>query len=91
MSEGTLEEYCRLYPALETGEQPLVNGLPVTVTRQGPADSTEIFYTFQHPTNEHLRVTIHDLASGFPSRATGNNILRGVVQRVVSTFTFDPE
>ncbi len=88
VSVGTMEEYRRMYPELESSETLQVNGLPVTLEQQVTGDYREIRYLFQHPSDPTLRVTVRDQISGFSDRAQENEEVVAVVGQVVERFSF---
>jgi hypothetical protein len=88
VSVGTMEAYRREFMALAASETMEINGLGVLHEWDTRDDYNLAQYTFQHPTNGELRVTLTDPVSGFSQRAAENPDIVTLIPQVVSTLRF---
>jgi hypothetical protein len=88
VTDGTQEEFERLYVPPTSVEKLEVNGLAVTKEVEDIGGVQVTRYVFQSPTDETIRIVVLDSISGFPERAEGNDEVIDTLRRIVQTITF---
>lgn len=86
VTEGTEEEFGRLFVPATSSEQVEVNGYPVIKEIEGLGEVQVVRYVFQSPTDEAVHIVALDYISGFPDRAAGHEDVIDTLQQILSTF-----
>jgi hypothetical protein len=87
-TEGTEEEFERIYGPATVTENLEINGHPVTRATDDLGEARLIRYTFQSPANERVRIVLVDAISGDPEQARSNKNVTRTIQQILSTFQF---
>jgi hypothetical protein len=90
VTEGTQEEFERLYVPATSTENVELNGYAVVKAVEDLGGVQVIRYIFPSPANGNIRVVAQDFISGFPDRAEGQSKVIDLLQHVLSTFEFVP-
>ncbi len=88
VTEGTEEEFGRIYGPATSTEDLVINGYAVVKAIEDLSEVRAIRYIFQSPTDENVRIVVIDSISGSPEQAEGNEDVMEIVQQVLSTFEF---
>ncbi len=88
ITAGTMEAYRREFMELGRSETIEINGFTALYERDTYDDYNMTRYTFQHPINDQLRITLSDPISGFSVRVAENGDVASLIPSVLSTFTF---
>lgn len=90
VTEGTEEEFSRLYVPATSVQNLELNGYAVVKEIEDIGGMQVIRYIFHSPTDGSVRIVALDYISGFPDRAAGNDDVMGILQHVLSTVAFTP-
>ncbi len=85
VSIGTMEEFRRIYPEPAARERVTLKGNAVAVEDSGYG---LVRYVFENSRSRELRVTIQDMVSDFPDRASGNEDIVEIIKQMLGTFRF---
>jgi len=87
-TQGTEEEFRRIYPPTALSEELEINGHAVVRTADDLGEAQLVRYTFQSPTDQTIRIVVIDAISGFPDRAQGDADAVEIVRQILHTFEF---
>jgi len=88
VTEGTAEEFGRIYGTATLTESLEINGQAVVKAIDDLGETQLIRYTFQSPTDADVRIVMIDAVSGDHDQAEANKGVMGMVQQIISTFEF---
>jgi len=88
VTDGTEEEFGRVYAPPSSTEDVEIGGRPVVRTMEDLSTAHIVHYIFHSPADEIVRVVVTDAISGFPDRVEGHGDVVEIVGQILPTVEF---